>query len=198
MTPPAQQTIEIVPYTAAWFAEFREHGEKLRRSLGDLALRIDHIGSTSVAGLAAKDIVDIQVAVASLDPDEEIIARVADAGFRLIPGITEDHRPPGDEQAAGQWQKRFFRESGGCKRTHVHVRVDGAANQRYALLFRDYLRANRQAMLTYEQIKRTLARLHPDNADAYYDIKDPVCDLIMHAARIWAAAADWQPGPSDA
>lgn len=193
--PPA---IEIVPYQEAWVAEFCETSGKLRRALGDLAVRIDHIGSTSVPGLCAKDIVDIQVAARSLEPDEPLIAAMLGAGYRFLSQFQEDHQPPGDKRPESEWKKRFFRETDGYKRTHIHIRVEGAANQRYALLFRDYLRANHPAMLAYEQIKRELARLHPNDVDAYYDIKDPVCDLIMNAAESWAAATRWQPGPSDA
>jgi len=178
--------------------EFRETGEKLRRALGDLAPRIDHIGSTSVPGLCAKDIVDIQVAVQTLDPDEPLIAAMEEAGYRSLPQFSQDHRPPGDSSPDHQWQKRFFREREGERRTHIHFRVEGAANQRYALLFRDYLRTNTPAMLAYERIKKELARLHPNDVDAYYDIKDPVCDLIMNSAGAWAAATQWRPGPSDA
>ncbi len=190
--------IEIVPYTELWVTEFRETGAKLRRALGDLALRIDHIGSTSVPGLCAKDIVDIQIAVRSLEPDEPLITAMAEAGYRYLPQFQEDHQPPGDNRLESEWRKRFFREMEGQKRTHIHVRVEGAANQRYAVIFRDFLRANAPAMLAYEQIKRELARLHPNDIDAYYDIKDPVCDLIKNAAEAWAATTGWQPGPSDA
>ena len=86
----------------------------------------------------------------------------------------------------------------GQRPTHLHVRQVGRANQRYALLFRDYLRAHPGAAETYAIIKRELIRLNPDDVDAYYAVKDPVCDLIMDAARIWAAATGWDPGPSDA
>jgi GrpB-like predicted nucleotidyltransferase (UPF0157 family) len=79
----------------------------------------------------------------------------------------------------------------------LHVRQVGRANQRYALLFRDYLRADAQVMGAFAQIKETLARLHPTDAEAYYDVKDPVCDLIMAAAERWATAISYAPGPSD-
>ena len=60
--------IIIIPYQPAWPEEFRTLGGVLRQALGDLALRIDHIGSTSVPGLAAKVIIDIQITVQSLGP----------------------------------------------------------------------------------------------------------------------------------
>ena len=58
----------IIDYQPTWPAEFAAIAATLRHALGDLALRIDHIGSTSVPGLAAKDIIDVQIAVAALTP----------------------------------------------------------------------------------------------------------------------------------
>ena len=86
----------------------------------------------------------------------------------------------------------------GQRPTHLHVRAQGRANQRYALLFRDYLRAYPVAAGAYGEIKRALARYHPENWDAYYDIKDPVCDVIWSAAEEWTKMTGWEPGPSDA
>jgi GrpB-like predicted nucleotidyltransferase (UPF0157 family) len=64
--------------------------------------------------------------------------------------------------------------------------VKGNPNQRYPLLFRDYLHANPEAAEAYARIKRALARYHADDIDAYYEVKDPVCDLIFQAAELWA------------
>ena len=190
--------IEILPYQAHWIIEFQQLGITLRQALGPLALRIDHIGSTSVPGLGAKDIIDIQVTVAALTPEEPLTAAFAAAGHPLRPGILEDHRPAGDLRPNADWQKRYCPELPGERRVHIHARTAGTANQRYALLFRDFLRSNLAASGSYDQIKRELARLHPDDADAYYAVKDPVCDLVMVAAETWAASVNWCPGASDA
>jgi GrpB-like predicted nucleotidyltransferase (UPF0157 family) len=191
--------IEIVPYQERWPQEFAAIGAALRAFLGPLALRIDHIGSTSVPGLAAKDVIDLQVAVASLDPIEPLVSGfMAAGGYRLRPDIQGDHTPPGDTHPPEHWRKRYFREPEGGRRTHLHVRVEGRANQRYALLFRDFLRSSRLAAGGYELTKLELSRLHPDDVDAYYAVKDPICDIIMAGAECWAAATGWKPGPSDA
>jgi GrpB-like predicted nucleotidyltransferase (UPF0157 family) len=82
---------------------------------------------------------------------------------------------------------------------HVHVRQDGRLNQRYALLFRDYLRADATAAAAYGLMKRALAEVAaPDDWDTYYAVKDPACDLIMAGAEQWALRTAWTPGPSDA
>src|SRR6185312_10541810 len=146
--------IEIVGYQDRWPGEFAEAAARLKGAFGPLALAIHHIGSTSVPGLAAKDVIDLQVTVASLDPGEPIEAAIAGAGSALLPSTP------------------------GVRRTHIHIRQLGLPNQRYPLLFRDYLRASLPARENYALVKRALARLHPDDVDAYYDVKDPVCDLI--------------------
>jgi GrpB-like predicted nucleotidyltransferase (UPF0157 family) len=64
-------------------------------------------------------------------------------------------------------------------------------------LFRDYLRANPSTTAAYRQVKEALARLHPDDAEAYYDVKDPVCDIIIDGAERWALDTGYAPGPPD-
>ena len=77
------------------------------------------------------------------------------------------------------------------------MRVAGRANQRYAVLFRDYLRTNPATAVAYAHVKLALATYHADDVEAYYAIKDPVCDVIMGGAEHWAATTGWVPGPSD-
>ena len=191
-----QNLITIVPYDPEWPLEFRRIGQPLRETLGDLALRIDHIGSTAVPGLAAKNIIDVQVTVASLDA-EILVPALALLGYTQWTHITGDHIPPGYDATPEEWSKLIFRPPEGQRPTNLHVRQMGRANQRYALLFRDYLRADLGVKKAYEQIKETLARLHPDDREAYYDVKDPVCDIIMAAAEHWAARIGYTPGSSD-
>jgi GrpB-like predicted nucleotidyltransferase (UPF0157 family) len=198
--------IEIVDYQPRWPGEFAAAAVRLRRAFGALALAIHHIGSTSVPGLAAKDVIDLQVSVAALDPGEPIEAAVVAAGYAWRPGPVDDHVPIGADPDPALWRKRYAgvgsallpAAPGGGRRTHIHIRQLGLPNQRYPLLFRDYLRASRPARENYALIKRALARLHPDDAEAYYHVKDPVCDLILDAAEYWAAATGWRLPQSDA
>ena len=189
--------IEIVPYDPRWPAEFAAIGSVLRGALGHLALRIDHIGSTAVPGLAAKDRIDVQLSVRALEPFDEIRAVVESLGYTLAPTHLRDHRPPKVAGPDSDWEKRFFNPPPGQRPTNLHVRVLGRANQRYALLFRDYLRATPAAAAAYAAVKQCLARYHPDDLSAYVTIKDPVCDIIMAGAEAWAANTRWHPGVSD-
>ena len=183
--------IEIVDYRESWQQEFEQVAATLEGGLGDLALRIDHIGSTSVPGLPAKDIIDVQVSVASFE-QEDLRAAFEGLGFIPRPDISTDHKPPGVTGSDSHWEKRYFREPAGKRRMNIHVRVAGRANQRYALLFRDYLRQHPIAATAYARVKRRLAHYYPDDREAYVTIKDPVCDLIIHAAEVWAASTGWQ------
>lgn len=186
----------IKPYDPRWPDDFRALAADIRSVLGPLALRIDHIGSTAVPGLAAKDIIDVQVAVAALAPRAALVKPLAGIGLVLRPGIVADHRPPGSNGLAADWAKRLLSEAPGHRRVNVHIRVEGRPNQRYALLFRDYLRAHEAGAAAYAAVKRQLAALSLETG-VYADVKDPVCDLIMVAAEEWATRTRWHPEPSD-
>lgn len=182
--------ITIVPYDPRWPAEFAAIRATLHAALGDLALRIDHIGSTAVPGLAAKDRIDIQITVHDLAPQaEEALRRY---GYERSLRIDYDHCPPGVEGPASDWEKWFFNSPEIHRPANIHMRIEGRANQRYALLFRDYLRTHRMAAQAYGQVKMALVRYHADDIDAYYDMKDPVCDIIMAGAEDWAQSTQWQ------
>jgi GrpB-like predicted nucleotidyltransferase (UPF0157 family) len=182
--------IVIEPYNPNWPKEFAVIQSDLKNILGDLALRIDHIGSTSVLGLGAKDIIDIQITVRELDSN--IVQPMLTAGY-LLSEHTSDHIPLGENPDPQLWVKRLFKEPKGSRKTNIHVRKLGNPNQQYPLLFRDYLRAHPKSASSIELIKREIAKHHPENWDAYYDIKDPVYDLIWEAALEWANYTHWKP-----
>lgn len=185
--------LRILPYRPSWPDEFMVLGSQLRQYLADLALRIDHIGSTSVPGLAAKDIIDIQVTVKALTSDVE--EALNQAGYQRVAHITQDHFPPGEDIDPRDWLKWTFKSRPDQRRVNLHVRMKGRANQRYPLLFRDYLRAFPLVAQAYAQVKMSLAKHHPEEDMAvYYDVKDPVCDIIIGGAEFWAASIDWKPG----
>jgi GrpB-like predicted nucleotidyltransferase (UPF0157 family) len=184
--------ITIHAYNPLWHQEFEAIQRSLAEILGGLALRIDHIGSTSVPGLGAKDIIDIQITVQALTP--EVRQKLIGAGYEHREAITHDHVPLGEDDDPRLWTKFFFRQPAGERRVNIHVRIAGNPNQRYPLLFRDYLRAHSNSARTVELIKRQIARYHADDVEAYYDIKDPVYDLIWDAAQEWARITGWQPG----
>jgi GrpB-like predicted nucleotidyltransferase (UPF0157 family) len=176
---------EICPYDPAWPGLFVALGVRLRDALGSVALRIDHIGSTSVPGLAAKPIVDVQVSVAVFDP--------VDAYRGPLEGLGLVFRSENTERT-----KRYFREAPGTRRTHIHVRRAGSWAEQFALLFRDYLRAQPEDRDRYAELKRRLARELRDDRHAYTEAKGPFIWEVMSRADRWSQDVGWAPGPSDA
>jgi GrpB-like predicted nucleotidyltransferase (UPF0157 family) len=182
--PAGKRVIRIVDYEPAWPARFAEVGAELRQALSGVALRIDHIGSTSVPGLAAKPIVDIQVSVDRLEPVTPF--RDPLVGLGLI------YRAENPERT-----KRYFREAPGQPRTHIHVRRAGSFSEQFALLFRDFLRVDQGAASEYVAVKRALAQQHRHDGQAYTDAKAPYCWEVIRRADEWAQLTGWEPGPSD-
>jgi len=180
-----QLIVEIHPWTPEWAEEFRVRGADLRGALEDLALRIDHIGSTSVVGLGAKPIVDIQISVAEFAPMDRLAEAMGAAGY-----IWREDNP--------ERTKRYFREVPGARRCHVHVRRAGSWNEQWALLFRDYLRAHVDAAARYEAVKRDLAARFGHDRHAYTDAKGDFLWTAIREADQWASIIGWRPGASDA
>lgn len=184
--------VRLEPYDPQWPHDFEALRTMLSSALGDLAVRIDHIGSTSVPGLGAKDCIDIQVTVDSLDAADEITRVFRSIGFAKQPWGT-DHEPAGWTGDGAEWSKLVFSPPGEERVCNVHVRERGRTNQRYALLFRDYLRANDHAARTWFEMKRRLAEQYPDDSSTYGYVKDAATDVLMLNAERWAADTNWTP-----
>ena len=183
--PTPDRVIYIAQYDTGWPARFSNLASAMREALGDVAVRIDHIGSTSVPGLAAKPIIDMQVSVRSLEPVDP---------FRIpLEGLGYFYRRNNPELT-----KRYFREPPGEPRTHIHVRRAGSFSEQYPLLFRDYLRQHPLSASEYENVKRQLVEQYPHDGLAYTNAKDTICWEIIHRADEWAQQVGWEPGPSDA
>jgi GrpB-like predicted nucleotidyltransferase (UPF0157 family) len=177
--------ILIVPPDPTWPAAFARVKASLGPALPAGAI-VHHIGSTAVPGLPAKDIIDVQVTVTRLSDLNH--ASLAAAGLTRRPHTT-DHMPPGRILPAAELGKVLYR--GENPAANIHFREQGRFNQRYPLLCRDYLRAHPLAAAAYATIKHNLAARFPDDIEAYYDIKDPVFDLIMVGAAAWADHSGW-------
>jgi len=177
--------IVIVPYDAQWPFLFAEVGQAIRRTLGSAALRIDHIGSTSIPGLDAKPIIDVQISVAAFDPTEAYRSPLMELGFV--------HRAENPDLS-----KRYFREKPGERRTHIHVCRAGSWREQFALLFRDYLRTHDEDAAHYAAVKRGLAAHYGEDRLGYTNAKAPCIWGIMQKADRWNQEIGWTPGPSDA
>ena len=181
----ADNKTAVIAYDPAWPARFSDLGRHLRLELGDLAQRIDHIGSTAVPALAAKPVIDIQISVHSIEPVQRYRPAIERCGF-----VWREDNP--------DLSKRYFREAPGAPRTHIHVRRTGSFAEQFALLFRDFLRQHRDEAELYAADKRRHAHLLAGNREDYVRAKAPIVWAIMERASHWAQATGWEPGPSDA
>jgi GrpB-like predicted nucleotidyltransferase (UPF0157 family) len=165
----------------------------LDQCLAGLTDRIEHIGSTSIPGMAAKDVLDFQVSVPSLGvADNAFDAPLTSLGFLRSP-YTQDHVPAGQTDNSGEWAKRLWTRRGRPEGdVNLHVRRTGSPNERFALLFRDWFRSHSDAIPAYSAFKFALADATP-NVDVYTEVKDPIVDLVIVVAEAWAASRDWHP-----
>lgn len=191
------RTFVVAPYDPRWPGRAAAELATTRADLGPLVLHADHIGSTSIPQMPAKDVLDLQLSVRDL-------AQVADAfdaplarrGYLRLPYVY-DHVPAGDGSDPELWRKHLWSRRGHPDGdVNLHVRALRSPNERLALLFRDWLRAHPDAVAAYGQFKLALAAEVPD-LGAYTDIKDPVVDVVIAAAAEWASATGWQPHGAD-
>src|SRR6185503_5473614 len=168
--------VVITEYDASWPVLFEEEAHRLRAVLGSSALRIEHVGSTSIPGLAAKPVIDIQVSVASLAPHGRYVDVMATLGYRHVAFGDFDLVYP------------FFHKPVEWPSTHhVHLCESGGEQEWKHLAFRDYLRGHPQVAQEYAGLKRGLARMHdggtPQSMEAYSLAKSEFVANVLRAAR---------------
>jgi dephospho-CoA kinase len=181
----ASTVYQLVPYRPDWLDDARRIIKRLQMACGEKALRIDHIGSTAVEGMDAKDVIDIQITVASLDVADEINDALAKVGYPRHDHITADWPHTNDPSV---WRKRFHCAADPGRSANLHIRVDGWPGQQFALLFRDWLRANPGVQDDYLAAKRR-ALSAPDYAEA----KEPWFADAYRRAWEWANTTGWRP-----
>jgi dephospho-CoA kinase len=193
--PPAE--LRVVDPDPAWPARYRRIEGRLRHAVGDRALRIDHIGSTAVPGLPAKDVIDVQLVVADLVAADRIAGQLAAAGYpRFAP---EQWSGPvagpavGPAVAPSEPVKRFHGGADPADLVQVHVRSEASPWWRRALVFRDLLRAEPAEREAYALLKRQLAARGTTTTE-YAHAKDPWLDGALGRAERWAADTGWQVG----
>lgn len=164
-----KRAIEIVDYDPRWPDKFRTHEQNVRSALGDAALRIEHIGSTSVPGLAAKPIIDMLLLVESSADEPSYLPQLLNAGYELRVREPEFH------------EHRMLRTP--ARDVHLHVLWQGSTEIDRYLLFRDRLRSHADDRKYYEATKRRLAAQPWPDMNAYADAKTEIVEAILAAAR---------------
>ncbi|WP_350002363.1 dephospho-CoA kinase [Pseudarthrobacter sp. WHRI 8279] len=190
---------ELLPSQPAWPRDARRLMDRITKALAaghhDAVLGLDHIGSTSVPGLPAKDVIDLQLAVPDLEAADALAPALAAAGFPAVPGSTADTPKPTHPRPE-DWQKRFHANADPGRAVNLHVRAAGSAGWRFALCFRDWLRANPEALKLYSEHKAELAGRFTGSLDtrAYAEAKEPwFTDVAWPQMSAWADATGWVP-----
>ncbi|MBN1458737.1 MAG: GrpB family protein [Armatimonadetes bacterium] len=164
--------VRLVPYEPAWAEMFREEEARLRTTLGDHVVRIEHVGSTSVPGLHAKPILDIVLAVRDMSQVTTFEQAVAPLGYL--------HKADNDMPGRLYFVKRLADDR---STHHLNITELGTDCWFSHVAFRDYLRACRESMEEYRELKQELAREHPQDRPAYLAAKEPFIARILDLAR---------------
>ena len=166
--------MQILPYNPHWVVEFETERDRIAHVIGDLAVRIEHNGSTAVPGLEAKPIIDIQISVKQLQPIRRYAEPLATLGYLHVPHVDDAFCP-------------FFHRPGEWPHTHhVHVVEAGGQEERRTLAFRDFLREHEDVADQYAALKRRLAGLtdaaNPDSREAYATAKSEFIHRVVQIA----------------
>lgn len=154
--------------------------------------QVDHIGSTAVPGLPAKDVLDLQLSVPSLEVADAVADALALAGFPRREDIVIDTVHSSDPDPR-RWRKRFHQAADPGRLVNLHVRQVGTPGWRYALLCRDWLRDDAAVRAEYLQLKRQVVAANPDDRYAYAHAKEPWFAEALPRAEEWARRTGWQP-----
>lgn len=176
MTSPRPSPLIVVDYDSDWPHMFERLRARVWESVRDVAVSIEHVGSTSVPGLAAKPVIDIDVVVAEGDVSIGI-ARLATLGY--------SHR--GD---LGVPQREAFRNPPGSVPHNLYLCVRGSTALANHLAIRDYLRDAAAATRAYGDLKKRLALEHGDDVDGYTEAKTEFLIGILRTAGFDGAALD--------
>jgi dephospho-CoA kinase len=195
---------QLTPADPTWPDQAHRIVARIATTCGARARRVDHIGSTAIPGLDAKDVIDIQVTVESITAADEISESLLFAGYPRIDSITSDVPKPDARSTVkaydhngdpALWHKRFHASADPGRPTNVHVRVDGWPDQQFALLFVDWLTADPGARAEYLTVKQDAARAASAGGDisVYVEAKEPWFAGAYRRAWEWADAAGWRP-----
>jgi len=162
-----KRDIQIVEYNEKWAVKFEKHSRIIKDSLNDMALSIEHIGSTSVPKLAAKPIIDILLVVKDSGDESKYLKKMQTAGYQLRVREPDFH------------EHRMFRTV--QKDIHIHVLSEGSSEIDRYLVFRNRLRLNENDRKEYEATKRKLATDEWKDMNEYASAKTQIVERIIAA-----------------
>ena len=163
------QTAKVIvtPYNKAWESDFEAIRTELAAALGDLAIGIEHVGSTSVEGLSAKPCIDIDVVIKDYSVFDEVVGRLAAIGY-----IHEGNLGIKDREAFKYSDKPHLQKH------HLYVCPQNSKELRRHITFRNFLKSHPEAVRQYGAVKEAAARLFPNDIDGYIRYKTPCIEEL--------------------
>ena len=168
--------IVVMPYDERWAQDFEAIASEIRDSLGELVLAIEHVGSTSVPGLCAKPIIDIDIVIRDYASFGAVVSALKAIGYHH-----EGDLGIAGREAFGYDGKEHLR------RHHLYVCPQDSPELKRHIAFRDYLRAHPDAAQVYGRIKEEGAALHPYDIDGYIEHKSPFIESIYRKLELRSA-----------
>ena len=157
----------VLPYDSAWKTAFEDIRAELDAALGNLAIAIEHVGSTSVVGMSAKPIIDIDVVISDYTVFDAVVQALAKIGY-----THEGDLGIKDREAFKYTDKPHLQKH------HLYVCPQNSAELHRHVTFRDFLRGNPDAVKTYSAVKETAAERYPDDIDGYINYKSPCIEEL--------------------
>ena len=164
--------VVIADYDRRWLDMYAEEKRQILGAIGEWVVAIEHIGSTSVPGLAAKPIIDIMVGVHALDDAQHCIAPLATIGYVYKPELEADIP-----------ERRYFNKGPQSDHRHLHMVEVSSKFWRDQLVFRDYLRSYPEMAAAYADLKRNLAARFQTDREGYTEAKTEFVQSVLRMAR---------------
>jgi len=168
--------VRIVEHDPTWAVQATQELRRIGEALGPVAVRLEHVGSTAVSGLAAKPIIDLQLSVTALEPRRRYVGPLEWLGYLFVPAPESPHH-------------HFFANPPERPRSHhLHVCQAGREHELRHLAVRDFLRAHKAEAARYGALKRKVVRRHPEDRLAYIAGKRQYVDDLEARTLTWARA----------
>ncbi len=161
------KSVVVLPYDEAWVSAFEAIRQEIEKAAGDLIIGIEHVGSTSVPGLSAKPVIDIDVIIEDYTVFREVVSRLESIGYRHEGDLGIKHR-----------EAFKYSDKPHLMKHHLYVCPQASEELHRHITFRDFLRRSPEAVERYGSVKETAAKLYPDDMDKYIQYKSPCIEEI--------------------
>ncbi len=165
--------VVVVPYSEQWKKDFEIIKQYLLPAVEDIIIGIEHIGSTSVEGLSAKPIIDIDIVIKDYSVFDTVVEKLASLGY-----IHEGNLGIKDREAFD------YKDNADLPKHHLYVCPEFSAELHRHITFRDYLRNHTESVLKYSKVKEEGARLFPDSIDDYISYKASCIEEIYKNCKL--------------